>query len=93
MYLCASPTSIGYNTLYNTSCQVKVQKEQIIYNITVILQYCWDKMIARSGDMCMDDTGILSLIIKCFVITNTSVQNFAIQISSVKTVPKWLQKL
>ena len=50
-------------------------------------------MIARRGDMCMDDTGISSLVIKCLVNTNTSVQNFAIQISSVKTVPKCLQKL
>ena len=30
--------------------------------------------------------------IKCFGITKTSVQNFAIRISSVKTVPKCYQK-
>ena len=45
-------------------------------------------MIARSGDMYRDDVVILSLVIKCFGITNTSVQNFAILISNVKTVPK-----
>ena len=43
--------------------------------------------------MYRDDSGILSLVIKCFGITNTSVQNFAIRISSVKTVPKCLRKL
>ena len=40
-----------------------------------------------------DVSGIFSLVIKCFGITNTSVQNFAIRISSVKTVPKCLRKL
>ena len=43
--------------------------------------------------MYRDDSGILSLVIKCFGITNTSVKNFAIRISSVKTVPKCLRKL
>ena len=43
--------------------------------------------------MYRDDSGILCLVIKCFVITNTSVQNFAIRMSSVKTVPKCLRKL
>ena len=43
--------------------------------------------------MYRDDSGLSSLVIKCFGITNTSVQNFAIQISSVKTVPKCLRKL
>ena len=43
--------------------------------------------------MCRDDKGISSFVIKCFGITNTSVQNFAIQISSGKTVPKCLRKL
>ena len=57
------------------------------------LQYCWDKTIARSGDMYKDDSGIFSLVIKCFGITNTSVQNFAIRISSVKIEPKCLRKL
>ena len=55
------------------------------YHITVILQYCWDKTIARSGDMYRDGSAISSLVIKCFGITNTSIQNFAIRISSVKT--------
>ena len=40
-----------------------------------------------------DDSGMFSLVIKCFGITNTSVQNFAIQISTVKTVQKCLRKL
>ena len=40
-----------------------------------------------------DDSGIFSLAIKSFGITNTSVQNFAIRISSVNTVPKRLRKL
>ena len=71
----------------------KGAKRTIFYHITVILQYCWDKMIARSGDMYRDDFGILTSVIKCFGITNTSVQNFAIRISSVKTVPKCLRKL
>ena len=43
--------------------------------------------------MYREDSGILSFVIKCFCITNTSVQNFAIKISSVKTVPKCLRKL
>ena len=42
--------------------------------------------------MYRDYSGILSLVIKCFGITNTSVQNFATRISSVKTVPKFLLK-
>ena len=50
-------------------------------------------MIARSGDMYRDNSGILSLVIKCFGIKNTSVQNFNIRISFVKIVPKCLQKL
>ena len=41
--------------------------------------------------MYRNDSGIFSLVIKYFVITNTSVQNFAIRISSVKTVPKCLR--
>ena len=71
----------------------KRAKLTIFYDITVILQYCWDKTIARSGDMLRDDSGIFSLVITSFGITNTSVQNFAIRISSVKTVPKCLRKL
>ena len=43
--------------------------------------------------MYRDDSGISSLVIKCFGITNTSEQNFAIRISSVKTVLKCLRKL
>ena len=43
--------------------------------------------------MYRDASGILSLVIKRFGITNTSVQNFVFRISSVKTVPKSLRKL
>ena len=43
--------------------------------------------------MYRDASGILSLVIKRFGIINTSVQNFAIRISSVKTVPKCKRKL
>ena len=43
--------------------------------------------------MYKDDFGLLTLVIKCFGITNTSVQNFAIRIPYVKTVPKCLRKL
>ena len=43
--------------------------------------------------MYTDASGIFCLVIKCFGITNTSVQNSAIRISSVKTVPKCLRKL
>ena len=43
--------------------------------------------------MYRDDSGIFILVIECFDITNTSVLNFAIRISSVKTVPKCLGKL
>ena len=43
--------------------------------------------------MYRDDSGIFILVIKYFGITNTSVQNFAIRISSVKTIPKCLRKL
>ena len=42
----------------------KGAKRTKFYHITVILQYSWDKTIARSGDMYGDDSGtcILSLI-------------------------------
>ena len=43
--------------------------------------------------MYRDDSGLFSLVIKSFGITNTSVQNFAIRSSSVKTAPKCLRKL
>ena len=62
----------------------KGAKRTIIDHITVIMQYSWNKTIARSGDIYKDDSGLLSLVMKCFSITNTSVQNFAIRISSVK---------
>ena len=68
----------------------KGAKRTIYYHITEILQYCLDKRITRSGDMYRDDLGILTLVIKYIGITNTSVQNFAIRISSIKTVPKCL---
>ena len=66
----------------------KGAKRTRFYHITIILQYCWDKTIARSGDMYGDDLDILNLVIKCFVITNTSVQNF-----TIRTVLKYLRKL
>ena len=71
----------------------KGAKRTIFYHITVILQYFWNKTIAWSGDMYRDDLGIFSLAIKCFGITNTSWQNFAVRIASVKTVLKCLRKL
>ena len=40
----------------------KGAKRTIFYHITVILDYCWDKTIALSGDMYEDDLGILSKI-------------------------------
>ena len=43
--------------------------------------------------MYRDASGIFSFVVKHFGITNTSVQNFAIRISSVKTVAKCLRKL
>ena len=43
--------------------------------------------------MFRDDSGIFSLVIKCFGITNTSIPNVAIRVSYVKTVPKSLRKL
>ena len=43
--------------------------------------------------MYWDDSGIFSLFIKRLGITNTSVQTFAIRISSVQNVPKCLRKL
>ena len=72
---------------------MKVQKEEFFYHITVILQYCCGKTITWSGDMYEDDLGILSLVIKCFGFTNTSVRNFAVRISPLKTVPKCVQRL
>ena len=56
----------------------KGAKRTIFYHITVILQYCLDKTIARSGDMYRDNLGISTLVIKCFGITITSVQNFSL---------------
>ena len=49
--------------------------------------------MTRSGDMYVDDSGIQSLVIKYFGITNTFVQNFAVRIPSLKTAPKCLRKL
>ena len=73
----------------------KGAKRTIFYHITVILQYCWDKTIAWSRDMYMprDYLGISSLVIKCFCITNNSVQNLVIRISTGKTVSKSLRTL
>ena len=41
----------------------KGAKRTKFYHIAVILQYCWDKTIAWSGDMYRDDSCISSLII------------------------------
>ena len=46
------------------------------YHITVILQHCWDKTIARSGDMYKDALGIFRLVIKRFGITNNKISLF-----------------
>ena len=54
----------------------KGAKRTKIDHITVIMQYVWDKTIARSGDMYKDDSGISSLVIKCFGISNTSGTKF-----------------
>ena len=64
-------------------------KRTIFYHIAVILQYCWEKRLHGMRD----DFGISTLVIIRFGITNTLLQNFAIRISSVKTVPKCLRKL
>ena len=69
----------------------KGAKRRIFYHITVILRYCLEKTIAWRGDIYKDDSSILSLVIKCFGTTNTSVENFAVRISSVKAVPKCLR--
>ena len=87
---------VGQNRLFHTVQRLmlsKGAKRTKFYHITVILQYCWDKTIARSGYMYSEDSGILRFVIKCFGITNTSVKYFAIPISSVKSLPKCLRKL
>ena len=71
----------------------KGAKRTIIDHITVIMQYRWDETIVRSGDMYKDDSGILSLVIKMFRHHKHFGTEFAIRISSVKTVPKCLRKL
>ena len=71
----------------------KGAQRQIFYHITVILLLYWlDKTIARSGDMYEDDSVYLSFVIKCFAITNTSVQNCVVRISSLITELKCLRK-
>ena len=66
-------------TVYKTSLQVKVQK-LIFYHIAVIPQYWLDLIIARSGDMYVDDSGILKLVIKCFgIVTKFRCSNFLYQ--------------
>ena len=70
------------DTLYNASCQV--EKRTIFYHFIVILQYVGIKRL-HGVETYRDDSGIFSLVIKCFGITNTLVQNFTFRISSVKT--------
>ena len=72
---------------------MKVQKRRIFYDIAVILQYCWNKTIARSGDMCEDVSDVYILVMKCFGTTNTSIQKFPVRIPSGKTASKCLRKL
>ena len=68
--------------------------KRIFYNTTVILPDSSNETIARSGEMYEDDSDLFpsSLVLKCFGITNTFVQNFAVRIPSFKTVPKCLRK-
>ena len=68
---------------HHTVQRLKGANRTIFYHVTLILQYRWDKTIARGGNMYRDDFGLLTLVIICFGITNTSVQNFAIRISSL----------
>ena len=85
----------SYYSHYKTP-HVKLRSKMNIilpYHSNYRMQYCWDKTIAQSGDRYRDDSGIFSLVIENFGITNTSVQNFAIRISSIITVPKCLRKL
>ena len=62
-----------------------------------VLAYCQCASALISGNKALfvfvDLIGEKNQVILEFGITNTSVQNFAIQISSVKTVPKCLRKL
>ena len=57
-------------------------KARISDHIRLILQYCWDKTIARSGDMYEDNSGISNFVTKCFGITNTLKKN-SIRISTL----------
>ena len=72
----------------------KGAKRTILYHITVIMPYCLDKTIARSGDMYRDDLDILSLVIlKMFLHNKYFGTKFRFSNSSVKTVTKCLRKL
>ena len=69
----------------------KVAKNEFNHSI-LFSHYCRDKTIAWSGDVNEDAKSIVSLFIKHSSMINTSVQNFAVRISSVKTLPKSLSK-
>ena len=43
--------------------------------------------------MCEDVSDVYILVMKCFGITNTSIQKFPVRIPSVKTASKCLRKL
>ena len=83
---------MGSVQLHTVQVFLSKSAKRFFYHTTVILQY-WDKTIARSGDVYEDEKGILSLVIKYFGITNTSVQNFPVWFSCHKTAPKYLWKL
>ena len=63
-----SPSGVYVDSFYHTVQRLMLskgakKKPKNFYHNTVILQYCWDKTIARSGDMYRDDSGILILVI------------------------------
>ena len=91
---CLKECALALISLYNTIQRLMLSKgAKRTTIVTVIIQYVLDKTTSRSGEMYKDDEGIFSLVINFIGISNTSVQNFAIRISSVKTVPKCLRKL
>ena len=59
----------------------KGAKRTIFYHIAVILQYCWDKTITRSGDMYRDHLGIhvFTLVIKCYLTRGVVLCNYSIE--------------
>ena len=78
---------VSVSTLYNSSFRVKVQEEAYF---KISQEFCNMVEIKRSHGV--EACTRLSLFIRCFDNTNTSVQNFAVRISSFHTVPKCLRK-